>query len=80
MLRCAAKNFRWVTVVVDPEDYPRVIADMRMNECQTTLALRWKLASKVFAVKKYYDTAIEAYLDKMRNTPNSAVELALEHI
>jgi phosphoribosylaminoimidazolecarboxamide formyltransferase/IMP cyclohydrolase len=32
MIRAAAKNFKYVTVVVDPEDYARVIENMTEND------------------------------------------------
>ena len=44
MTRSAAKNHEWVTVVVDPEDYAAVLAEMDANKGATTLALRRKLA------------------------------------
>jgi phosphoribosylaminoimidazolecarboxamide formyltransferase/IMP cyclohydrolase len=71
MLRCAAKNFKWVTVVVDPADYPRVLADMKANDGQTTLALRWELADKVFGVTAAYDAAIHKFLGEQRRLRNS---------
>ncbi len=47
MLRSAAKNHRFVTVVADPADYDRVLASMRGNGGDTTLELREELAIKV---------------------------------
>jgi phosphoribosylaminoimidazolecarboxamide formyltransferase/IMP cyclohydrolase len=40
MLRSAAKNHRWVTVISDPDDYDRVLQEMRDNETDTTLSTR----------------------------------------
>jgi phosphoribosylaminoimidazolecarboxamide formyltransferase / IMP cyclohydrolase len=48
MLRSAAKNHSHVTVVVDPADYPRVIAEMKENTANTTKGFREQLAVKVF--------------------------------
>src|SRR5438093_1147723 len=48
MLRSAAKNYRSVTVVVDPADYADVLESMQANEGATTLKLRERLAIKVF--------------------------------
>ncbi len=39
MIRAASKNHDWVTVVVDPEDYAAVLAEMDANNGATTLAL-----------------------------------------
>src|SRR5215470_4419089 len=43
MTRAAAKNHEWVTVVVDPDDYTMVLAEMGAHKGATTLALRRKL-------------------------------------
>ncbi len=64
MLRAAAKNYRDVTVLVDPADYPQVISEMRATG-NTTLKTRFRLARKVFALTSRYDTAISAWLEKI---------------
>ncbi|MCK9175306.1 MAG: IMP cyclohydrolase [Desulforhopalus sp.] len=61
MLRAAAKNFRDVTVVVDPEDYPLILDELKMNS-GTTLRTRFYLMRKVFALTAAYDTAISNWL------------------
>jgi phosphoribosylaminoimidazolecarboxamide formyltransferase/IMP cyclohydrolase len=63
MLRSAAKNHDSVTVVVDPLDYAEVAKQISENG-QTTLALRRKLATKVFERTAAYDGAIAAHLSK----------------
>lgn len=63
MLRSAAKNFRDVTVVVDPSDYGKIIEEMRANEGATTLKTRFVLSRKVFALTSAYDGAISRYLN-----------------
>jgi len=62
MLRAAAKNYRDVTVLVDPADYPQVLKEMKETG-NTTLKTRFRLAAKVFALTSRYDTAISAWLD-----------------
>ena len=64
MLRSAAKNHRSVTVVTDPADYEAVVADLRAHSGETTLALRARLAAKVFAVTAAYDHAIADFLNR----------------
>jgi phosphoribosylaminoimidazolecarboxamide formyltransferase/IMP cyclohydrolase len=59
MIRAAAKNHPRVTVLVDPADYPRVIASAASG---TSLALRAELAAKAFAHTAAYDKAITSYL------------------
>jgi len=62
MLRSAAKNHAFVTVVTDPSDYAVVIAELKANQGNTTLATRIRLAQKVYAQQARYDAAIAAYL------------------
>jgi phosphoribosylaminoimidazolecarboxamide formyltransferase/IMP cyclohydrolase len=64
MLRAAAKNFHDVTVLVDPADYPAVLAEIRATG-NTTLKTRFRLAVKVFELTSSYDTAIAAWLGKV---------------
>ena len=66
LLRASAKNYESVTVVVDPADYPRIMQEMKANQGATTVATRFQLARKVFALTSAYDTAISHYLkDKL---------------
>ncbi len=62
MLRSAAKNHRFVTVVTDPADYPRVLESLEQNGGDTDEALRRELAQKVYARTAQYDAAIATYL------------------
>jgi phosphoribosylaminoimidazolecarboxamide formyltransferase / IMP cyclohydrolase len=58
MIRAAAKNHVAVTVVVDPDDYGRVLEAMREHGGATTLELRKKFAAKAYARTAAYDAAI----------------------
>ncbi len=58
MIRAAAKNHAFVTVVVDVEDYDRVLADMDRHGGATSLDLRRKLAQRAFARTAAYDSMI----------------------
>ena len=62
LLRSSAKNFRYVTVIVDPLDYPRVLGEMKANAGGTSLVTRFELAKKVFVTTNKYDRAISNYL------------------
>ena len=62
MLRAAAKNYRDVSVIVDPADYPRVLAELEADG-NTRLVTRFRLARKVFALTASYDAAISRYLE-----------------
>lgn len=61
MLRAGAKNYRFVTVVIDPIDYEIVLYEMK-NIDDVTENTKFKLASKVFAHTAHYDTLIASYL------------------
>ncbi len=60
MLRSAAKNHQAVLVVVDPADYPRVLAALQAGAVPAEL--KRELGTKVFQHTASYDAAIAAYL------------------
>ena len=62
MVRAASKNHDAVTVVVDPLDYPRLLAELEANAGATTPALRAALAAKAFAHTAQYDTMVSGWL------------------
>ncbi|MCX5798365.1 MAG: IMP cyclohydrolase [Proteobacteria bacterium] len=66
MIRAAAKNFKYVTVVVDPDDYSKVIKNMKANNGETTEDLRFYLAKKVFYLTSDYDKNIYSYLSEVK--------------
>ncbi|MBI4235518.1 bifunctional phosphoribosylaminoimidazolecarboxamide formyltransferase/IMP cyclohydrolase [Candidatus Peregrinibacteria bacterium] len=68
MIRSAAKNFKYVTVVVDNNDFERVLSEIR-DKGETSLNLRKELARKAFSLTYRYDEAIEQYFRKILNQP-----------
>jgi phosphoribosylaminoimidazolecarboxamide formyltransferase/IMP cyclohydrolase len=74
MIRSGSKNHRSVTVVVDPDDYLRVLEAMKTGKGQTTPELRARLAVKAFATTAAYDRAISTYLDN-ESAPGEALSL-----
>ncbi|MFM1896487.1 MAG: hypothetical protein RLZZ385_1561 [Pseudomonadota bacterium] len=62
MLRAAAKNNRYVAVVVDPADYSRITGLLSDNQCRLEQAVRFELAVKTFEHTAAYDGAIANYL------------------
>ncbi|ETR77881.1 purine biosynthesis protein purH [Afipia sp. P52-10] len=58
MIRAAAKNHTDVAVVVEPDDYAALLAELAANGGATTLGLRRKLAAKAYARTAAYDAAI----------------------
>ena len=77
MIRAAAKNFPFVVVVVDPEDYPWV-AD-RMANGGLDSEERRRLAQKAFQHVAFYDTLIASYLRKDDQTDLFPEELTLAY-
>ncbi len=63
MLRSAAKNHRGVVVIVDPEDYPQVIASLEESGGVVPDGMRRRLALKAFRHTQGYDTAIASWLE-----------------
>jgi len=69
MIRAAAKNHEFVTVVVDAADYAAVIEEMKANQGATTLAFRKKLAAAAYARTAVYDAAISGWFANVLNEP-----------
>ncbi len=63
LARSAAKNYRDVTVVIDPRDYPEVARELARSG-KTSLGLRQRLAVKAFAQISAYDGTIAGYLQE----------------
>ena len=63
MIRAAAKNHRFVAVVVDPQDYDSVIAELNEADGALCESTRQHLAKKAFGHTAAYDAAIWNYLD-----------------
>ncbi|CAM5213995.1 Bifunctional purine biosynthesis protein PurH OS=Ureibacillus acetophenoni OX=614649 GN=purH PE=3 SV=1 [Ureibacillus acetophenoni] len=61
MLRSAAKNHQYVTVIVDSNDYAKVLEELKATG-ETTIETRRKLAAKVFRHTAAYDSYISNYL------------------
>lgn len=62
MLRAAAKNYAHVAVLVDSDDYARVLDELEHHNGSLTEATRYHLARKTFAHTCAYDAAVSNYL------------------
>lgn len=69
MLRSAAKNHEYVTVVVDPADYELVLAELSETG-ETKKETRRKLAAKVFRHTAAYDALIAEYMTNLAGEEN----------
>lgn len=74
LLRAAAKNYKYVTVIVDSNDYEFVLTNMQQGTL--TEAIRFELAKKAFSYVAAYDIAIAQYFSKQANItfPDSLLE------
>ncbi|HXR88791.1 MAG TPA: bifunctional phosphoribosylaminoimidazolecarboxamide formyltransferase/IMP cyclohydrolase [Steroidobacteraceae bacterium] len=61
MLRAAAKNHTFVAVIVDPDDYTKILAELDASG-GTSQETRSRLAAKAFAHTARYDTVVAKYL------------------
>lgn len=66
MVRAAAKNFKDVAVVIDPDDYPLIIEEMKREDGGISEAVRFYLARKAFQLTARYDASISNYLGGIR--------------
>jgi phosphoribosylaminoimidazolecarboxamide formyltransferase/IMP cyclohydrolase len=62
MIRAAAKNHADVVVIVDVEDYPRLIEELEAHDGSTRLSFRREMAQKAYARTAAYDAAISNWL------------------
>src|SRR6266567_1180159 len=62
MIRAAAKNHEWVTVIVDPDDYQSILGEMTSNGGSVSGETRRKLAQIAFARTAAYDVAVSTWL------------------
>ncbi|WP_440055050.1 bifunctional phosphoribosylaminoimidazolecarboxamide formyltransferase/IMP cyclohydrolase [Pseudoalteromonas sp. T1lg65] len=76
MVRAAAKNHKDVTIVVNANDYARVIEEMKANEGSTTYKTRFDLAIAAYEHTAQYDGMIANYFGKM--VPDYTEEAAEE--
>ena len=65
MVRAAAKNHRFVNIVVNAADYDAIIAELKANGGATSLATRFDLAIKAFEHTAAYDGAIANHFGRL---------------
>lgn len=64
MIRAASKNFKDVIVIVDPDDYSKVLDELNSGNGEASYETKYYLARKVFAHTARYDALISNYLNK----------------
>jgi phosphoribosylaminoimidazolecarboxamide formyltransferase/IMP cyclohydrolase len=66
MVRATAKNHAYVSIIVDPIDYDRVLDELKNNEGTVTKTTRFDLAVKAFEHTSNYDGMIANYLGRIK--------------
>jgi phosphoribosylaminoimidazolecarboxamide formyltransferase/IMP cyclohydrolase len=61
MVRSAAKNHQFVTIVTDPGDYAELLGELEVSDGATTLDFRKRCAAKAFAATAAYDSMISQW-------------------
>ncbi|MFZ1414225.1 MAG: bifunctional phosphoribosylaminoimidazolecarboxamide formyltransferase/IMP cyclohydrolase [Defluviicoccus sp.] len=69
LIRAAAKNHAFVTVIVDAADYPLLLEEMEAHDGGTSLAWRKALAAKAFRRTAAYDAAIGQWFATQAGEP-----------
>lgn len=64
LIRSAAKNYQYVTVIADPADYPAVQEALGSDGGGISLEMRQRLAAKAYAITASYDAAIAAWFSE----------------
>jgi len=77
MIRSAAKNFADVAVVVSPDDYGAIAAELRASGGRLSAETHWRLAKKAFRATADYDAAISARLEQVDAAGPLPLDLAL---
>ena len=65
MIRAAAKNHADVAIIVNPDDYASILAELKQADNKLSAKTRFNLALKSFEHTACYDTAIATYLGKL---------------
>ena len=67
LVRAAAKNYKYTTILTSPRQYKEFILDLKKNEGATSLEFRKKLSQEAFNLTAYYDSVISEYLNSKNN-------------
>jgi len=67
LVRAAAKNYKYITVLTSPDQYKEFILNLEKNKGTTSLEFRKKLSQEAFNLTAYYDSVISEYLNMKNN-------------
>ena len=64
MVRAAAKNYNYVTVITSIDQYSELISELKRTKGSTTLKFREKMSREAFSETAFYDGTVSNYLNK----------------
>ena len=63
LLRASAKNFKYITAIIDKKDYKKLISNLKKNDGKTDLSFRKKMAGKIYKATSSYDKIISNWFN-----------------
>ena len=75
LIRAAAKNYRWTTVITSPDQYDDLMTEIEQNDSETSLSFRQRCAVRAFEHTARYNALISDYL---KNKGENAEEFSEE--
>ena len=64
MVRAAAKNFKYVTIITDKKDYSVLIKELNKFKGKTSLNFRKSMANKAYGLTAYYDAMVSEWFNR----------------
>ena len=64
LIRAAAKNFNDVTIISSPNNYGRLITELKKQKGSTSYNFRKLMSAEAFSLTAYYDSLISGWLNK----------------
>ena len=66
MVRAAAKNYNYVTVITSSNQYGELINEIKKNRGSTSIEFREKMSLEAFSETAYYDAVISNYFNRIK--------------
>ena len=66
LLRAASKNFKFITPIINPMDYRKLINNIKKNDGETDINFRKEMAYKVFKETSNYDKQIAKWFNEIK--------------
>ena len=80
MVRAAAKNYNYVTVITSSNQYGELINEIEKNNGATSIEFREKMSSEAFSETAFYDATISNYFNKIKNNSFPKKKIIYGHL